>query len=53
MFIVKVNIFKGITLPDAPKFGKVFGGASWTGKKNLALFLLLYFIPMQQFITVW
>ncbi|XP_062090325.1 acyl-CoA hydrolase 2 [Humulus lupulus] len=23
---VEVNIFKGITLPDAPKFGKVFGG---------------------------
>ncbi|XP_057533535.1 acyl-CoA hydrolase 2-like isoform X2 [Amaranthus tricolor] len=22
----KVNLFKGITLPDAPKFGKVFGG---------------------------
>ncbi|XP_071932608.1 acyl-CoA hydrolase 2 isoform X2 [Coffea arabica] len=22
----KVNIFRGITLPDAPKFGKVFGG---------------------------
>lgn len=26
VFAVKVNIFKGITLPDAPKFGKVFGG---------------------------
>ncbi|KAK9273827.1 hypothetical protein L1049_018638 [Liquidambar formosana] len=23
---IEVNIFKGITLPDAPKFGKVFGG---------------------------
>ncbi|KAK9202333.1 hypothetical protein WN944_017543 [Citrus x changshan-huyou] len=23
---VEVNIFQGITLPDAPKFGKVFGG---------------------------
>lgn len=23
---LKVNIFQGITLPDAPKFGKVFGG---------------------------
>ncbi|KAD5317013.1 hypothetical protein R6Q59_032284 [Mikania micrantha] len=23
---VEVNIFKGITLPDAPRFGKVFGG---------------------------
>ncbi|XP_024027697.1 uncharacterized protein LOC21400292 [Morus notabilis] len=23
---MEVNIFKGITLPDAPKFGKVFGG---------------------------
>lgn len=26
VFALKVNIFKGITLPDAPKFGKVFGG---------------------------
>ncbi|XP_030930248.1 uncharacterized protein LOC115955962 isoform X3 [Quercus lobata] len=24
--LTKVNIFRGITLPDAPKFGKVFGG---------------------------
>ncbi|XP_015584564.1 acyl-CoA hydrolase 2 isoform X2 [Ricinus communis] len=23
---IEVNIFQGITLPDAPKFGKVFGG---------------------------
>lgn len=23
---IEVNIFRGITLPDAPKFGKVFGG---------------------------
>nr|GFB56165.1 acyl-CoA thioesterase 2 [Tanacetum cinerariifolium] len=23
---IEVNIFKGITLPDAPRFGKVFGG---------------------------
>ncbi|KAI3681753.1 hypothetical protein L6452_36557 [Arctium lappa] len=23
---IEVNIFKGITLPDAPQFGKVFGG---------------------------
>ncbi|GAA0143503.1 esterase [Lithospermum erythrorhizon] len=23
---IEVNLFKGITLPDAPKFGKVFGG---------------------------
>jgi len=22
----KVDIFQGITLPDAPRFGKVFGG---------------------------
>lgn len=24
--VLKVNIFQGITLPDAPRFGKVFGG---------------------------
>ncbi|KAM7511993.1 hypothetical protein LguiB_010868 [Lonicera macranthoides] len=23
---IEVNIFRGITLPDAPKFGKIFGG---------------------------
>ncbi|KAM0036547.1 putative palmitoyl-CoA hydrolase [Helianthus debilis subsp. tardiflorus] len=26
MVSIKVNIFKGITLPYAPRFGKVFGG---------------------------
>ncbi|KAM0048612.1 putative palmitoyl-CoA hydrolase [Helianthus debilis subsp. tardiflorus] len=26
MVPMKVSIFKGITLPDAPRFGKVFGG---------------------------
>ena len=26
VFALKVNLFKGITLPEAPKFGKVFGG---------------------------
>ncbi|MFS8008981.1 putative palmitoyl-CoA hydrolase [Helianthus anomalus] len=23
---IEANIFKGITLPDAPRFGKMFGG---------------------------
>lgn len=40
MFSMKVNIFKGITLPDAPRFGKVFGG-QFIGQVIVKLFLLV------------
>ena len=36
----KVNIFRGITLPDAPKFGKVFGG-QFIGQARLSFSLSL------------
>lgn len=35
---LKVNIFRGITLPDAPKFGKVFGG-QFMGQVQLNFFI--------------
>lgn len=37
MVFMKVNIFKGITLPDAPRFGKVFGG-QFIGQVLYAIF---------------
>lgn len=39
VFCPQVNIFKGITLPDAPKFGKVFGG-QFIGQVLLVFFFV-------------
>ncbi|KAK6260681.1 hypothetical protein SCA6_015155 [Theobroma cacao] len=36
---IELNIFQGITLPDAPKFGKVFGG-QLVGQACLSFFAL-------------
>ena len=44
-FPFKVNIFRGITLPDAPKFGKVFGG-QFIGQARLSCSLSLSPIGM-------
>lgn len=47
-----MNIFQGITLPDAPKFGKVFGGqlVGQVGQLHYLLpFVSLYFVYYYSF----
>ncbi|OMO78785.1 Ribosomal protein L36e [Corchorus capsularis] len=48
---IESNIFQGITLPDAPRFGKVFGG-QLVGQACLSFFLSVRFSLLDRLLVI-